>query len=49
MTIDDIYDILNHVYTHKIERLTYESVLFNIDKYLSRYIIIPFLIFFMTF
>ena len=39
MTIDDIYDILNHVYTHKIERLTYESVLFNIDKYLSRYIL----------
>lgn len=39
MTIDDIHDILNHIYTHKIERLTYESVLFNIDKYLSRYIL----------
>lgn len=39
MSIDDIHDILNHVYTHKIERLTYESVVFNIDKYLSRYIL----------
>lgn len=39
MTIDDVQDLQKGIFTSKLKRFTYESVLYNIDKYLSRYLV----------